>query len=91
MPETLLNKTPVLDGAGTVYQLKEGGPWYLYLWVKSERQRFRQSLETTDRPLAIRTAEHAELLKGGSACQGYVTPTAVINRQTTAQPAVSLL
>jgi hypothetical protein len=65
VPEIQLNQTPVLGGAGTVYQRKEGGPWYLYFWVKSERKRFRQSLETTDRPLAIRTAEHAELLKGG--------------------------
>ncbi len=59
VPEILLNKTPVLDGAGTVYQRKEGGPWYLYFWVKSERKRFRQSLEPTDRRLAIRTAEQA--------------------------------
>lgn len=61
MPEILLNQTPVLGGAGTVYQRKEGGPWYLYFWVKSERKRFRQSLETTDRPLAIRTAEQLVL------------------------------
>jgi len=61
VPEILLNQTPVLGGAGTVYQRKEGGPWYLYFWVKSERKRFRQSLETTDRPLAIRTAEQVVL------------------------------
>lgn len=61
MPEILLNQTPVLGGAGTVYQRKEGGPWYLYFWVKSERKRFRQSLATTDRPLAIRTAEQVVL------------------------------
>jgi hypothetical protein len=29
---------------------------YLYFWVKAERKRFRQSLETTDKALAIRTA-----------------------------------
>ena len=33
----------------------------MYFWVKSERKRFRQSLETTDRPLAIRTAEQLVL------------------------------
>jgi len=61
VPETLLNQTPVLGGAGTVYQRKEDGPWYLYFWVKSERKRFRQSLDTTDRALAIRTAEQIVL------------------------------
>ena len=57
MAETLLDQTPVLGGAGTIYQRREGGSWYLYFWVKSERKRFRQSLETTDKALAIRTAE----------------------------------
>lgn len=61
VPETLLNQTPVLGGAGTVYQRKEDGPWYLYFWVKAERKRFRQSLETTDRALAIRTGEQIVL------------------------------
>ena len=61
MPETLLNQTPVLVGAGTVYQRKQDGPWYLCFWVKAERKRFRQSLETTDQALAIRTAEQIVL------------------------------
>lgn len=61
MPEVLHNQTPVLGGAGTIYQRKAEGPWYLYFWLKAERKRFRQSLETTDKPLAIRTAEQIVL------------------------------
>ena len=61
MPEVLHNQTPVLGGAGTIYQRKAEGPWYLYFWLKKERKRFRQSLETTDKPLAIRTAEQIVL------------------------------
>lgn len=57
MPDALLNPTPVLGGAGTIYQRREEGPWYVYFWVKSERKRFRRSLETSDQSLAIRTAE----------------------------------
>jgi integrase len=57
MPDALLDPTPVLGGAGTIYQRREEGPWYVYFWVKSERKRFRRSLETSDKSLAIRTAE----------------------------------
>jgi integrase len=61
MAEATLNQVPVLGGAGTIYQRRADGPWYVYFWVKAERKRFRRSLETSDKSLAIRTAEQIVL------------------------------
>lgn len=55
--EPRLDPTPLLGGQALLYRRVEGGNWYLYLWLKAEKKRFRKCLETTDKPLAIRTAE----------------------------------
>ncbi len=55
--ESRLDPTPLLGGQALVYRRVEGGNWYLYLWLKAEKKRFRKCLETVDKALAIRTAE----------------------------------
>jgi hypothetical protein len=51
--QVLRNQTQVLGGVGTVYQWKPDGPPYLDFRGKAEKKRFRQSLETTDKDLAV--------------------------------------
>ena len=55
--EPRLEPTPLLGGQALVYRRVEGGSWYLYLWLKAEKKRFRKCLDTTDKALAVRTAE----------------------------------
>ena len=55
--EPRLEPTSLLGGQALVYRRVEGGNWYVYLWLKAEKKRYRKCLETTDKALAIRTAE----------------------------------
>ena len=55
--EPRIDPTPLLGGQALVYRRVEGGNWYVYLWLKAEKKRFRKCLETSDKALAIRTAE----------------------------------
>ena len=49
--------TQLLGRQGIVYQRNDGGSWYVYFWIKSEKKRFRKALGTTDKALAVRTGE----------------------------------
>ena len=82
MPEVQQNQTPVLGRGGTSCRRKEDGPWPLEFWVKAERKRFRHSLETTDKGLAIRTAEQSAAVHSRLFSIGLVGICREIHSQT---------
>ena len=82
MPGLQHNQTPVLGASGTAYRRKEGGPWSLEFWLKAERKRFRHSLETTDKGLAIRTAEQSSAVQSRMFSIGLVGICREIHSQT---------
>lgn len=55
--EPRLEPIPLLGGQALLYRRVEEGSWYVYMWLKTEKKRFRKCLETSDKALAIRTAE----------------------------------
>jgi len=55
--EPRLEPTPVLGGQGLIYRRSAAGSWYLYVWLKAEKKRYRKCLETEDKAAALRQAE----------------------------------